>query len=336
MNKLWRCSDAMLGIRTITTSFLCFTALAAEPDYFPLQPGNQWVYRCSGFCGEEAPVLGIARYGEFNGKNYSLLKGFHGSEAWLRQDDDGVLWAFDAASGQEARWYSFFASEGESFQTSVDPCATTASIASRNAEYDGPAGRFANTLRVVYAPGQCADAGLAEEFFLPRTGLLRRSETTIGGPRTYDLIYSRIGGVYVIGAPHLSVALSIDRPVYYMNLMPPVDPGASVPTMTARLTLRNTTDHPIQLAFPSGQRYELEIRNEKGEVVYRWSDGKAFPLMFGEETFGPGERNYTILVRLADKDGKPLPPGNYVAAAWITTEPRLYDASVSFEIQQVF
>jgi hypothetical protein len=328
----------LAGWRAFAGSALVWlSAFAAGPDYFPLQPGNQWVYRCTGLCPEPAAVVGVTRTDYFAGRWYALVEGFAGRQSWLRQDETGTLWALDSATGLESRWYSFGSAERESYETSVDPCSRVATIASRTHRYQGPAGVFPETLRIGYPPGSCADAGLTEEVFLGWTGLLRRAETTIAGPRTYDLIYARTGGVTVISQPELQFALSLDMSVYTANLMPPVDQNLSIPRMTARLSLRNTTDQPVTLSFSSGQRYDLELRDERGNVVYRWSDGRAFTMVMGEENFGPGEKNYVVVVRLADKQGQPLAPGKYTAVGWITTSGQQpYKASAGFEIRHVY
>lgn len=131
-------------------------------------------------------------------------------------------------------------------------------------------------------------------------------------------------GAVAVSPPELQFSITLDRATYTANM---------TALMTARLTLRNTTDKPVRLAFPSGQRYDLELKNERGDVVCRWSDGKAFPMMVSAETIEPGERHYVITVRLADKAGKPLPPGSYVAEAWLTTmEPRTYVTTAGFRI----
>jgi hypothetical protein len=314
-----------------------FCAWAAQPDYYPLNQGNQWVYGCTGFCGNVLPVVAISRKDQFNGKSYFLLEGFGGRPTWLRQDEGGVLWALDSATGGESRWYAFFTPEKGSFETTVDPCSPHATVAARAATYQGPAGTFHDALQIVYAGGSCNDAGLLEEWFLPGTGLVRRTVSTIAGPRTYDLTYARIGGVMVTSQPELQFSIALDRGVYTANLMPPIDPSVSVPVMTARLSLRNTTDKPVRLAFSSGQRYDLELKNARGDVVYRWSDERAFTMALGEEMIGPGERNYVVTVRLADKEGKPLAQGKYTAVGWITsTGPRVYSASVGFEIRHLY
>jgi hypothetical protein len=104
------------------------------------------------------------------------------------------------------------------------------------------------------------------------------------------------------------------------------------------MTLRNWTGTPLELVFPSGQSYDVVIRNEKDEVVYRWSDGKAFTMVFRRETLAPRqERHYVVTARLGDKSGKPLPQGRYTAEAWLATEGgKRYAATVGFDLQYVY
>ena len=131
-----------------------------------------------------------------------------------------------------------------------------------------------------------------------------------------------VSAVLCAGA-ELQFSITLDR-----------DTGPSVPVMTARLSLRNATDKPVRLAFSSGQRYDLELKNERGDVVYRWSEGRAFTMELGEEIIESGERNYVVTVRLADKEGKPLAQGKYTAVGWITTMgPRTYVATAGFQMR---
>ncbi len=328
----------MPGTGISTANLVLFSAqLAFAADFFPLQPGNQWAYRCSGAaCGEETVVVEVLQEEEVAGRQYVVLRGFRGALAWLRRDDEGVIWALDRQSGSEQVWYKFGASEGETYPTGLDPCSPVAMIASQNASYQGPAGRFSNVLRIDYLPALCSDAGLREEYFLPGAGLLRRTEVTIAGPRSYDLIYARTEKGTILAEPHLGFGVAVDRPVYVANRMPPEIPGQAVARMTVRITLRNTTDEPVRLRFPTSQRYDLEIQDSAGRRLWRWSDGKVFLMVYGEEEFGPGQRNYIETVRLAGRDDQPLPEGRYVLRAWLTTEaPRGWSASVEFEVRHV-
>ncbi|HXG33726.1 MAG TPA: BsuPI-related putative proteinase inhibitor [Bryobacteraceae bacterium] len=328
----------MRGTGIFTTKLALAAPLVFAADYFPLQPGNQWAYRCSGAaCGEGTVVVEVLQEEEVAGRRYAVLRSFRGALAWLRQDHEGTVWALDRNSGSEQVWYRFGASQGERYPTALDPCSPVAVIASQNAGYDGPAGRFSNVLRIFYPPALCSDAGLTEEYFLPGTGLLRRTEVTIAGPRSYDLIYARTRGGTVLAGPHLRFGLAVDRPVYIVNRMPPADPEDAVPRMTVRITLRNTTDEPVRLRFPTSQRYDLEIQDAEGKHVWRWSEERAFLMVYGEEEFGPGERNYIETVRLAGPDGQPLPEGRYVLRAWLATDtPQGWSASVEFEVRHVY
>ncbi|MFB3829483.1 MAG: BsuPI-related putative proteinase inhibitor [Bryobacteraceae bacterium] len=315
---------------------LVLTAAAADPDYFPLQVGNQWIYRVSGAAPGVATVE-VVKAGYFHEDAYYLLRGPGAGETWVRLDSGGALRAYDAKEGTDKLWLDFAAPEDTPFDTSIHPCSKSASVASRNARYSGPLGDFDWALLIRYQPGACADAGLEREFYLPWVGLIHRTETTIAGPRGYDLIYARVGGVTVVSEKEVTFSLTLDKPVYTANLMPPVVPQYAIPVMTARLNFRVVQSEPLRLTFASGQTYELVLKNEKGEVVYRWSDGKAFTDAIRQESFGPGERNYTVLVRLSGKDGKPFPPGKYAAEGWLTTMgDRLYFAGVGFEIRHVF
>jgi len=168
--------------------------------------------------------------------------------------------------------------------------------------------------------------------FLPHIGMVYRLQN-IGGPgiATYDLIYARVRGVKVVSGPEVTFSLTLDRAVYVSDL--PTPPGP-VPTMTARMTLRVVEDQPLALTFNTGQLYELLIRNAGGDVVYRWSDGRAFPQLVQTIPFGPGEKNFVIVTNLGTDASTSFPPGKYTAEGYFTTAgAKSYSASVAFEIK---
>jgi hypothetical protein len=271
----------------------------------------------------------------FHDRAYYRLQVSPGGDYWVRSTEDGSLVAYDPDRNEEKLWYAFQAPEGLPYTTFLPGvCCGRAVIASRSANYRGPIGEFSSALEVRYP--DVFQVGLDRELFLPYVGMVYRLAAT-GGPSiaTYDLVYARLGGVTVVSAREHSFGLSLDNSVYYADLMPPVDPRRAVPLMTARLSIRNTAE-PIPLTFPSGQTFEFVIRNEKGDVLYRWSDGKAFTLAIRTETFGAGEKNHVVQVRLG-ADGKPWPQGRYVAEGWLTTMGvRAYSASVGFELKYVY
>ncbi len=314
-------------LRAFLLSAAVWTPIVAQ-DYFPLHVGNQWIYRQSG-AGAGAPlVVEIPRTETVGGQAYSVVTGFPGGNVSLRMSADSTLYAYDRTTRREVVWAVFSTPEGGTYQTSIHECNRTAKVDARNAMLQLPIGEVINALVVSYPGATCADAGLSSDAFLPYLGLVRRSVITIAGPRTFELIYARVGGVTVLSEPEVSFSLTLDRLVYAGKL--------DVPVMTARLTLRVTQAEPLTLAFSSGQVYDVVFRNDKGNEVYRWSVGKVFPLALGSLMIGPGEKNHVVAIPLLQRDGDPLPPGRYVAEAWLTTTgPKTYAASVGFDIAAV-
>ncbi len=300
-------------------SFGVLAAATAFPqDYFPLHPGNQWIYRIAGFAGGGHTVVEIVREDIIDGRAYSVLRGLEPGDVRLRQSEDATLYAYDADLKSESVWAVFATPVGQSYRTAINPCNHTARVESRTAELKLPIGDVGNALEVSYPGANCADAGLTTDHFLPYIGLVRRESTTIGGPRALELVYARIGGVTVLSQPQVSFALTLDRAVY--------ERGDEVPVMTARMTLR-VTRQPLELTFGSGQRYEVVFRDADGREVFRWSDGRAFTLALGTETIRNGEKNYVAEIPLR------FPAGKYTAEAWLTTVGvKSYAATVGFEI----
>jgi hypothetical protein len=133
----------------------------------------------------------------------------------------------------------------------------------------------------------------------------------------------------------LSFGVALDKPLYFADFMPPVDPARSIPVLTARLTVRNTGPQPVILQFNSGQRYDLVIRDSKGDQLYQWSQGKFFTQALGRLEL-KGELIYLVEVSLADRSGRTYPEGRYTLEGWLSTsEGKLYTATVPFEIQYV-
>jgi len=276
------------------------SACFAQSEYFPLHPGNQWVYRMSGFAPGEPVVVDVRSTMDSGGRTYAVVRGLPEGELQLRVDESGLLLRRDPRSGVETVWADFSKPAGAVYETAINPCNRTARVESRQGRVSVPAGEFENALVISYPAANCADAGLTEEAFLPYIGLIRRTAITIGGPRSMNLVYARIGGVTVVSEPELAFGLSLDRVSY-----------AAGETLRARLTLR--TPAPVDLEFGTSQRADIVIRNESGTEVARWSDGKAFLQVLGIERVPAGERNWALEMPLI------LPPGRYTAEGFLAT-----------------
>jgi hypothetical protein len=300
---------------------------ASGSDYFPLAIGNQWVYRITGG-SPSAIVIEVLSARVEGDSTYFLVHGFLAEDVWLRADGDGNVFRFAPDERAETLLYVFGLAEGEEYRTSIHGCNPSARIDSKAAHYEGPIGMYDNALHLAYT-NACNYAGLFDETFVPGIGMVQRGDTAVGQFQ-YNLVYARVGAT-VIAGPEVAFGLVLDRAAYVSNLR---EPSERVPLMVARLTIRVTQSEPLRLVFPSGQIYEFVIRQENGDIVYRWSNGKAFSAVVQEVLFGPGEKNWAITVELGDANGNPFPPGHYLAEAWLTTQgPTAYSTKIAFEVR---
>ncbi len=309
--------------------------LAETPAYFPLAVGNSWLYEIEGRAGGGSLRVAVTKQIDLDGVSYYRLEGYTPDPVLVRRTPQGRLVEYREDTGSDHLWYDFAAEEGGIWDSELPiDCIGMANLASRDTKADVPAGSFEPALSIRYGSTFCSDAGIEEEVFAAGVGLLRRTEITIAGPRSLVLVEARVGGA-VISAAEVAFNLSIDRPVYVPDLFPPVDPERGIPMLRARMTIRNSTSAPLVLNFPSGQRFDLVIRNIQREEVYRWSANKLFVQALGTIELSPGRRSFAAEAPLEAGRNEPLPPGTYVADAWLTTEGEpTYRASVPFEIAE--
>ena len=293
--------------------------LRAEPaDYFPLQVGNSWLYRMSTgrvASGDIYREISVDATESIDEQQYYSVNYF-GRPILLRADGENGIVLYDRQSGTEKPWLSLDQPEGATFATAIDPCSSTARIMARDAGVSIPAGEFADAVQVGFR-GNCADAGITQQFYAADVGLVSHEETSIAGPRRWELVYYRAGVRNATGR-EVSFTMALDGGRYA--------PGS---TVGVRLTLRSTNPDPLTLSYSSGQTYDLKIYDESGKLVYTWSAGRGFIMIVRQEKFGPGERSYGIAAPLGD-----LPPGRYKAQAYLTTSPVMFTAEATFEIAQ--
>ena len=349
-----------------TLGFLCFSLLfstdawaqrtpraratpsaAIAADFFPLEVGNSWTYALTGFAAQGSVTVKVTNAIDVEGVRYYKIEGYTVDPVFVRQDVEGKVYElgrepaetarwFTRANSHDSLWYDLAAPVGASWESGLPlECVGMAGIAQPPQEVHVPGGSFNHFVAVAYQGANCADAGVEEEVFAAGVGLIRRTSLTIGGPRSMVLVSAQVNGK-PIGAKGLAISLMIDQPIYFANLQPPVDPVLSVPVLHAQFKVENTSEQPLAITIPSGQEFDLVIRSEAGEEVFRWSDGKFFTQALQTISFSPGERVYTVDAPLS-RGGQPLPPGRYTVEAWIATvEPKLYQATLAFEIRHVF
>ena len=94
----------------------------------------------------------------------------------------------------------------------------------------------------------------------------------------------------------LNATLTADKATYA--------PGEPI-TLTLRVV--NGTSRPFRLSFPTAQRFDLVVEDGQGREIWRWSAGRLFAQVFGEETLKPSGGEF---VARATAEGK-FPSGTY-------------------------
>lgn len=289
----------------------------AQAQYFPLQVGNQWIYRVDEGPVKDLRVAEILRTETINEREYFVYKGILGDTARLRLTAENKLVHLNA-DGTEALWADFEAAEGTSFSTSFDTCTGRARVETREATTELLDRTWGNGIRFSYGATNCADAGVSDDLYLPGLGLAQRTYTTFTGPRRYKLTYARIGNASVVTSGEYSFRINLSQKTY-----------ATRAIINLRMTLENWTREPLLLQYTSGQRFDFAIRDAAGETVYFWSANKLFTAEAREETV-TGEKNWTVTEEMD------LKAGEYVVEAWLTTGRKpVFKAQVPITVAEI-
>lgn len=313
-------------------------ANAASANWFPLATGNYWIFEREGPHGASSSYrMAVGEAVARNGVLYYQLDDPFGPDALVRQAGDGRFTAFDADTGADVLWYDFAAEEGVWWTVEGRSCLDRGRIAQRGLEADAPAGSFSDAMKVELRDPFCADAGSTDELFVSGVGMIEHEEITIAGPQRFRLREARIDGKTISrAASAVSFTVSLDKPFYTPNLMPPAVPAQAVPALRAVLRIENTSGQPLRLDFPSGQQFDAQIVGPSGEVLYTWSATRLFIQAATSIELDGGFQEFEVETPLGSP-GKlePWPAGRYLLRAWLPTtdEPR-YEAQVPFVVTE--
>lgn len=303
----------MQPLNSAALLFVCM-GIAGATEFFPIAPGNMWVYRAA----ERAPLtveVGRVPLSQ-NGRVYYQLTGYATKPLWVR-GDVAALYYFDEASGAETLLISFEPSETAWFAAPGRECRQEGRALPKPAAYKGPSGEFESALVVSYRALDCADAGVLEEQFASNVGMVRRTVQTFAGPVTYDLAFARAGAVSAVPAPNAAVSVALRR--------------TAANRMMADLRLSVTGSEPADLLFPSSQEYDVVLRDAAGKQLWRWSDGRAFLTVIVRKSVFDLAASVEVPL---DPGGQILPDGVYSVEAWLTTSPGVprFAASAPFRL----
>jgi len=85
-----------------------------------------------------------------------------------------------------------------------------------------------------------------------------------------------------------------------MKLFLAADKTTYTPREPITFTLRavNDSSNPVRLSFRTSQRFDLFFQDAHGREVWRWSAGRVFAQLLGEETLSAsgGQRRFQVTV----------------------------------------
>lgn len=285
--------------------YLIFSSLAAASmlagEFLPLETGNEWIYR-NAQSGQTFQVR-VGTPVMADDKMYFSLRGYGDSMLLVRYDDDKQLVAFDEEQRKEFIVASFTPFERGRWQAYGRACDLEGQTLEKRITHDGPAGAIKEALQIEYRINGCADAGVVSEQFAENVGMLRRVTQSIAGPRTYDLVYARVGNTVLEAMPGGRFTVS-------------ADPSPTSIRVTWRLQTLGSAN-PLPLTFPSSQEYEVLLKDDQGKVLWAWSDGKAFTQNLHTRNL-QGQWSVTVDVPRPPSTSEPR-AAVYTVQAWLTT-----------------
>lgn len=120
------------------------------------------------------------------------------------------------------------------------------------------------------------------------------------------------------GVPAFTVSLATDKPAY--------QPGQPI-RIAFEVTSRG--DKAVRLDFSNAQRFDVTIADEAGREVWRWSAGRMFAQMLGQEILGAEMRHLTYEPTFTDV----LRPGPHRIRAWLMDGSGDFSATLGIHVQ---
>ena len=270
----------MNSLKTAIIAIALNSCALLGADFFPLRDGNTWTYR--------EPVTGqtlTVRVGEqvtIAGNVYYRLTGYADSDLLVRVEQVyGSLVYWDDARNQDLLLTSFEQFQGGYWVAPLRSCPDQVGQGQlKVGTHDGPAGPISDVLEIRYLAFGCADVGVVQEQYAEHLGMLRRTETSIAGPRTFDLVSARVGNITIDAAPTGRFSVTVAPPAA----------GGSV---SATFRLQANSSSPLTLSFASEQEYDFALNDSDGNTLWRWSADKTFGQSLHQRTV-TGEWSATV------------------------------------------
>ena len=287
-------------------------------DYFPLAIGNRWTYRDSvtgaSFIVEAGATLVV------NDHVYNTLTGFTPAQLLVRINEFGNLVYWDSQVEMDLLLSSFEIVPGASFIARQRECPEEeGQVQEKPVVHDGPAGPW-TALEIRYVTFACADVGDQLEQYVDNIGMVRRVVETFAGPRTYDLVYARVGSQVIAAGEKGGASLTATV-------------GRDAATWEATLHIEQPDGRVLKLSFPSSQEYDFRLRDSHGAILWTWSADRVFSQVVHERDVNGFTATVTVPFPAATSQGEPV----LTLEAWLTSAENgpQFAAATSVANQQV-
>jgi hypothetical protein len=208
--------------------FICVSVFAQTKDYFPLNVGNRWIYKCDKFSlPDTISIVNSQRVGD---KTYYRLVENTYLSYWLRKDGARVFIvdtsgnSLDVTRIKELLLYDFSAGLNQSWNLTLkdaNECVLGGQItlSSKTDTVATPAKKYNNCF-LFSREGICRDAGRIKEWFAPGVGRAAFYEESIAGVREYRLISVQLPPIEGIANNNLHANFRLEQ--NYPNPFNPV------------------------------------------------------------------------------------------------------------------
>jgi hypothetical protein len=302
--------------------------MVIPPDYFPLNPGNRWIYSKTDSRFKKTdtvrieivstPIIKWKTYYVFNqlpfvpgleAGNNILVRYDNATKRYLRLTQDGEMPLFPVGPEADAK-----------FDASVD--ASNNPVANRMS--------YLTCLR-------CSDAGI-EVVFDRGIGIVAIQSTFIWGAENYEL-KSALVNWQNFGEPMVDEKASVKEPKTG-PVVSRADPNLSLEVekveQGAKLIFRvkNPTESFLSFSFTSSQTYDFVVRQKENRLeIWRWSKGNFFSQVLRNVALLPQkEWIYEEVWNYKDNERNDVKQGAYEAVAILTTKQPLESAPVEIVV----
>ncbi|HLX44687.1 MAG TPA: BsuPI-related putative proteinase inhibitor [Bryobacteraceae bacterium] len=293
-----------MRLRQITFALITLIGLAPGADFFPLRTGNTWTYRNSNTGESFSMTVGLPVV--MNDRVYNQLRGYVDQPVFVRLNEQNDLIVVNDETFQEQPLTSFTSFDHGWWEAPSRTCLQQGRTSESRGLHDGPAGPFHDVLEVTYRTFSCADIGTESEQYAENIGMVRRVNTTIAGPREFDLVYAKVGNIEIDARQHSSFAISVDQ-------------NKPAAFLTATLRVQTNSAAPLKLRFATAQEYDVVLRDDSGKEVWKWSDGQVFAQVEHDRSIAVGWTTQ-VQIPVPQSIGNNAQPAVYTLQAWLTAE----------------